>query len=517
MPSPPPHCPPAACVNPRRPASGSRVWGARWKALAPTVVLMLGMVAGPVVADTVPPQGRVARGSAAPPPALCAELTRGDVPQLPAARRALLLLLEQHVAQCSEDARYLALLGGLWLEQGNPGQALLWLERALLLEPGLPGAQADHALALYELGEPEALRQLRGEWVARTDLPDTLRQRLQMPARAAALRGPAGPGLDMRALALAAASPRVSPPRWRHAAELSLMLGHETNLDRSPTLDNLTLTPPDSAPIDLPLLEPLRPKAGSAWMPELGWRSAWDSGAGALVQVSGLLMARRAPSHHETDWYYAQLALEAWKQLGAWRWQAQAHAGQSGGPLNEPYQVRRLGMATETDRGPCTLRLALDQERRHQQLSHYADADVRLVSMGLLCAAPGHPDARWGLTARVGTDQATDPSRPGGDQRLSGLHLRFSRPLGSWQMEVSLRLQHTRDDEGYSPLLNNNELRRSRQWTGLVELVRPIPQTLAPGWQALGVLQWQASRQASNIVVFEHQSDAVFGGLRLRW
>ena len=465
-----------------------------------------------------------AQGAAPPPPAsspVCRELAEYEPPGLPAARRALLQWMQRSLAECSHDAGFLALLGHLWWQEGEPGEALIWLERALLLDPSHAAARADHALVLASLGEPLALQQLQQQWQGRTDLPAEPRRRIAeatRPLQAGSLPWTLRPEPARGPGPLSAAPAPARGPRWLHGAELGLLAGHESNLDRSPTLDSLTLTSPDGV-IELPLVQPLRPQFGAAWLGEAAWRSAWDSGQGSLVQASLAAAGRGAPAHDRTDWHFLQAGVEAWRQWGALRLQALAHQGRVGGALNEAYRVGRWGLAAELDRPRLTWRLALDAERRHQSLSTYADARLTQLSLGVQSPSPLDERARWGLQLRAARDEAPDPTRPGGDQRQRGLTLRYTQPWGVWRLDGSLRWQHTRDAEGYSPLLVNNARREARQTSGLLELTHPLGSAAAqaPGWKADWVGQWQWSRQTSNIVVFEHQSDALYAGLRLRW
>ena len=86
----------------------------------------------------------------------CTALATSPWPLTAASRRTLLHRFEAVRTACIAHAPFLAMLGALWLEEGEPDQALLWLERSLMLEPEQLGAQADHALALAALGEPAA-------------------------------------------------------------------------------------------------------------------------------------------------------------------------------------------------------------------------------------------------------------------------------------------------------------------------------------------------------------------------
>ncbi|HRD83617.1 MAG TPA: hypothetical protein PLF63_00440, partial [Rubrivivax sp.] len=65
----------------------------------------------------------------------CAQLSRIGWPASTSERRALLVRLDSTRQACLDQPDFLAALGGLWLEEGDVVQALLWLERALKVDP----------------------------------------------------------------------------------------------------------------------------------------------------------------------------------------------------------------------------------------------------------------------------------------------------------------------------------------------------------------------------------------------
>lgn len=451
-----------------------------------------------------------------PAPPLCVELAASPWPPGPASRRLLIQRLQAQRSACIEYAPLLALLGGLLLEEGDAAQALVWLERALLLDPDQLGAQADHALALADLGQPEALQALVREWRDRPDVPPALQARLYPEhARSAFALPPARLG-------------GVERRRWGWAADLSWVLGTEDNLDRSPRLTELALTIPDGVFV-LPLVS--QPRSGSAGMASGSVQWAFAPDPAWTWRVGAAATSRSAPRQRDTDWQQAQLAASLARQQDGWRWQLEAGTAWFGGRLSEPYRQQRMAVLAEWVHGDCRSRVALEGEQRQQSQTRSLDA---LAWGGMLhwqCAValwPGQAGEGWrkalgrgedwtvGLFFRSGQDRPEDPVRPGGTQRLGAWGLRLSGRLPSeLRVELGLRQSSVRDSQGYSELLQRNAVRRLKlaQWS--VDLHWPLP-----GWgpgQAEAVLQWQQAAQRSNLEIFQYRANSLYGGLRWSW
>lgn len=425
----------------------------------------------------------------------CTRLATAAFPVSDAERQSALARLESARESCKDQPPFLALLGGLWLEHGDPSRALLWLERSLMLDPNQPAAQADHALALAALGDFTARDELMARWRDRTDVPALVWARL---------RNTAPPVTRAEAAS-----------RWMRFREISILYGYESNLDHSPKLTELTITPPDG-PITLPLTEPVQPRPGSAGTIDASWQVAYSPAGGTVLQAGLQGSARAAPSNSATDWHNLQLAMSASQRWGSWR--TQLHAGLSGfgGSLNEPYRLARLGLSLESNGLGCTYRWALDHETRQQSSTSLHDSASLGGVLNLKCPAPGLGDWTFGLAVRAVVDRPNDPERPGGVQRQASLGVRASGPLSAgWTADFSVRVTRSRDDVGYSDLLEND----ARRWMNLtqaqVELLRSLDRDLFR--RADAVVQLQHVRQRSNLPVFEFSSTGLFGGLRWRW
>lgn len=437
----------------------------------------------------------------------CAMLAATAWPRTPVARRALLHRFEILRPQCMTHAVFLAALGALWLEEGEPAQALLWLERSLLLNPDQPGAQADHALALAALGEPAARDALAKQWVDREDVPLALRQRLAQGAGTVAKSGNGTTELSV------SATPANTVDGWIFYREASWLFGGESNLDHSPRLSELTLTPPEGS-IILPVES--RPRNGGATLADLSWQLAYSPRAGMIVQTGLQGSARHAPSESGTDWHHIQWAAGVSQQWGQWRGQVLSSLTKVGGPLNEPYRLARFGMSVDREAIGCSLRVAVESELRSHQVTHSADGRTVGGLWNSQCPWPGSTTWNWGLAVRHSVDEPSDPSRPGGKQRQASLGLRVFGPL-SWRvrLDASLRTSLLTDSEGYSPLLENNAIRRLNQTQLSIELNRPLQLSWLSGAEAL--LQLQAVHQSSNLAIFRYQGFSAYGGLRWRW
>lgn len=436
--------------------------------------------------------------------AACGQLARAPWPRQPSGRRAHLQRLESIRFQCVGDADFLAALGALWLEEGEPNQALIWLERALLLDPGHLGAQADLALGLAAIGQPTALDELVTSWQRRTDIPGALRQRL-LAAKGASPSDPLPP----------VRLGQTSDGRWVSYLEATVLAGYESNLDHSPRLNELTLTPP-GGPVDQPLATPLVPRRGMTSSMDLSWQLASSPQAGQIWRVGANVSGRSTPTEHKTDWHHVQAAGSGSRQWGPWRGQVELSATWIGGALNEPYRLLRLSATGERQAMGCTLRLALEGERRTQSVTTSADSQANSILWSSQCPAPGLTGWAWGAAVRAGIDRPLDADRPGGIQRLWSLGGRLSGTLGpASRLDLNLRFSRVADDDGYSVLLEDNARRRLLQSQLSVEWTRGLAQA---GWSHADlIVQVQAIRQRSNLALFRFDSASAYAGLRWAW
>lgn len=428
----------------------------------------------------------------------CEGATPNPWPTTATQRQAQLQRLELLRPGCMESPGFLAVLGGLLLEDGDPEQALIWLERSLLLDPGNLGALADHALALASLGERRALEQLTSAWAGRTDVPSALRSRLfpkATPPTAVIKLG------------------RSGLPVWGLQREISLLAGFETNLDQSPRLNELTLTAPDG---NVNLTVNSQPRRAGALTASGSVQAAYSPDPGSIWRTGLTASARSAPAERHTDWTYVQWTASGVQRWSWWRTFLDLGASWVGGPLNEPYHLFRAGLAADVGAKSCRLRLGLDAEQRRQSRTTTFNAVSAGVQLGAECPTASNSLGTWSVFVRAAEDHPDEDGRPGGIQRHATAGARWSLPLASqWQSDISLRASEVRDAKGYSVLLENDARRWLRQYQLSAELTyRPIEPALA-GAQL--ILQLHLVRQASNLKLFSYGAASIYTGLRWGW
>lgn len=427
-------------------------------------------------------------------PESCDELALRAVPRDKAARAALLRELAGARERCLAHPAFLATLGGALLDDGDIEHALLWLERALLLDPNLLGARADLALALAAGGDRHALDELVREWGSRTDVPPALVERL--------------------AQAVVAGSPAS---RWAVSREMTVLAGYESNLNQSPRLAELTITPPGGGPIDLPLLQALKPRPGGALLADGAVQAGYRQGDSAWWLAGVSAVGRVAPGNAETGWHLVQAAASYVLTGQPWRLRFAAAELWYGGSLADPYRLDRFAVTFELDARGCLNRAQVEAERRRYAQVSVGDGRLRGLQVSVQCALDA--SSRWlgSVSGRYGTDEPTDGRRAGGEQIRWSLGLRLQGRIAAQRtLDLGLRYGEIRDAEGYSPLLQNNAPRRQRQLQTAAELTQALGHANS-GRPVLAVLQVQGLRQRSNIRLFSYDSLSVYSGLRWQW
>jgi hypothetical protein len=310
---------------------------------------------------------------------------------------------------------------------------------------------------------------------------------------------------------------------------IQMLAGYENNLAQSARLSELTITPPDG-PITLPLARPLEPRAGGAVLLDMAWQGTISPTATRTYLVGAQASARHAPGASDTDWHSVRLGLGAYHTSGDWRWQLQGRVQYAGGALTETVLRRsdedslnwRLGIGAEGPAGSCSQRWYVEAEERRYRELPINDAQLGGVAASLLCAVPGLRTWTLGVSLARGQDRTRSDQRPGGDQQTSGVGVRLLAHLGRngrsgspWFLDAQWRYSHSEDEEGYSPLLENNARRSIKKQHFALELVGPWFESSADRVES--VIQVLVSREKSNLAVFSFEAASVYGGLRYKW
>lgn len=451
--------------------------------------------------------------------AACPVQPHYPLPTEAAALRATLAHINQQQDQCLRSSPYYAWRGALQLALGQHSAAIESLERALLLQPDLPGAQLDYAQALLAQGDTIAALDLLRLLAARRDLPPPIRSLL------AATTLPLGPGL-------------LNPfTRW----QLSSALGWDSNLNSAPHTDSLTLSLPGlpGTSIALPLERSSQPQPGLHALTQLGVQhlqplgeggsnSTSTSGPSALL-LSAQLANRSTRTYSKTHYQHAELALH-WLQapLAPAQWvlgSQYSHLRYGGQAWLSEWQ---LSAQRQRQWGPCRASAGAQWAQRQWHSSPELDGHYQGAILSLDCTAATSAPRTWGLQLRWGHDQPQHSRRPGGRATRTELRAHASTGWGPWQLSAIGYYQIQRDQQGYSPLLDTGRPRHTQRHALELQASRPLPwwgATSAPASPTSpttdtrpGQLHWfiglQYSQQRSNIAVFAVRQHGIHTGLR---
>ena len=187
--------------------------------------------------------------------------------------RALTEIAPQ-IEACAEDALATGLYGGLLLRSGQIDTALIWLEKALLLDPAQSGVQADYALALAAQGDRFSSRAIADELLAQDAVPDSVTSVL---------------------------SELSAPDRWSTQLSASIGTGFSTNTEFLPDVETLDLTFGDDGAVSVPLAESVNPESGALFQQSVRATALWE-GPGARVAPMLHLAERRLAGSERADY-----------------------------------------------------------------------------------------------------------------------------------------------------------------------------------------------------------------------
>lgn len=423
---------------------------------------------------------------------------------LPALREAL-QQADEAMPHCLRNAAFYAWRGALQLVLSEPAAAAESLERALLLEPDLPGAQLDYAQALNALGDHLSARELLEQVNHRSDVPDYLRPILRQ---------------SLQALAPERSDTFVS--RWM----LSTAWGQDSNLNNAPAAAQLTLTFPQG-PVTLDLEKSSRPRSGGAWLNTVQWQTAKPLGESVLL-LSAEARSRITADNGQTGylqsdvsafWLQAPEAPAQWLgrvswgrlEFGGLNWLSTARASLQRQWRLEPGVLVQHG---------CRVGLGPELEDRRYPSSPeynglYAGA---LASLNCGDSFPASAPAGWfaqpqyGVQLRWGRDEPRREARPGGRNDRIEVRLNWEARMQQGRLAADYSWTRQGDRSGYSPLFENNSVRNTYRQGLRLMYSHPLSQSMWKGAEAFVVLE--LTRQQSNLAAFEVRQQSLTSGLR---
>ncbi|MDP2794805.1 MAG: tetratricopeptide repeat protein [Sulfurisoma sp.] len=377
------------------------------------------------------------------------------------------------------------------MEKGEHAQALLLLERIVLIDPTNAGAWLDMAIASHRLGDhttSEALlRHVESEFNP-----------------SPAIRAVIAHYRDSRGRSPASAPAPPLKPRW--TGELALLAGRETNINWAPGIDSLTLTF-GGTPVSLPLAPEYQPRASNGVQIEARGEGDIPLGEGGLRALGHIEWKQSRPAAAP------EFGVRQFQTLAGLRgtWPNTDNGwivlgGQQRVVLgsNTLFQSQRLQGVLERKLLGCRLTGGLEGEARRFPTQPILDSRYRGLLGGLACAGS---DIQVAVNIRLGSDEP-DGDRPGGPQRRADLALVLQKPLGNNRhLEFLAATGYARDRDSYSPLFDNI-VRQTRRDILRLEYFHP----LSSGWEL--ALRGEIQRQQSNLDLFNIRNSSLLAGIR---
>lgn len=418
---------------------------------------------------------------------------------------------------CLKSAAFHAWRGATLLALGRAVEAVEPLERALLEDPDLPGAQLDLAQALAAQGDTASARSFLADMRQRSDLPM-----------------PIGSAID-RQLELLAILPQVAQALsrdWHSRWQLSALGGADSNLNNAPSNSEITLTFPQGN-VTLPLDVSSQPRRGGAGLAIGQWQGLKVQGDSLWV-LQAELRARQT-GHSDTNYQQVDVAA-SWLQAPAAprQWVARvaaSHLRYGGISLLDAtraalqYQWEARGRTAQEGRWAdylegCRPAATLELEHRRYPSSRGLDGVYEGGAFGWLCRRTSVASATttsealtantsfYSLQARFGSDHPLQDDRPGGAYRRAELRAQWDGPLLA-KGRFGAQFTSTRQIDGqpYSVLLGNLPRHTLRNVLQL-EASWPLGDSLSVVGNA------EIASQRSNLSVFESSGRSIYVGLR---
>ncbi len=417
------------------------------------------------------------------------------------------------LATCHNDAAFLAGLGDLLNQHGRYQEASEHLERALMLSPGLKGAQLSYVVALAGIGDNQAAEALLDSLLADSTMPANLRRALE----------------KQRALQ----HTPVLQTRWT----LNARWGYDSNLLSAPNLTGLTLTGLPGGDIRWDTEGTLLPHAGLYYRTDAQFELRRLEPNGARWDLTASLRNRHSPVEPLAGANQFDVALERSKPpagptngSGLASWGHYINMAGSALTARSGTQFASLsltaGVTLAWHQGwaaACRTRVGVDLQARYYDNSRLLSGRYTGLTGSLSCEPP--QGAQWLLGLKAGRDVADNPERSGGDQNqfslraagflplsaLTSLQNSPLAPLGKGAITADFEASYYQDSTGFSPFLESGRTRSMERYSLRLEYQYPIARHSAV------VTGLEATRQKSNIDLFQVQSSGPYMTFRASW
>lgn len=415
-----------------------------------------------------------------------------DIPQAQLGSVLADLLRDERVYAGNPDFDYV--LGVVALKAEANTIALHALERVVLQSPERAGAWVDLAIAHARLGETETAETLL-KYVEETfPVPPALRAALENARRQL---------LKMRILG-----------GWH--GELNAGIGYDSNANSGLGIDRLTLTL-DGAWAEFLIAPEFRMHSDTFLLFGGRLRHAWDTALGGAPGRFTLSVTAKAKDYrNEKNFNLGDAGIMAVYQQPMLGGDIEAVAGTQQIRLGGQslVNIRRLQLswgrrlADLAVNANCRAQAGPEHELRSYPDRNYLDGSIQWLGIQLICSASRSDTI---LNFRAGND-LPEAGRPGGRTQRSELTLVHRTAL--WQQfsgELSLAAARSSDAEGYSPILADNSRRWIDRYYANASVYWPLDLAID------AVVSLEATRQISNIAIFDQNSRVITLGARYRF
>lgn len=415
-------------------------------------------------------------------------------------QNASLAQLAAWAEACDDNAFFQAHRGAVLLSQGQTEAAAVALEKALMLNPDLPGAQLDYAQALAQIGLKGSARAMLKEVLQRPDIQPGLKQQLSPAQDAPALAGKL-----------------MAEPELQWLGLLQTAYGHESNLNSATHTDNLTLYL-SNGPVTLGLSDNAKPVAGQAFKSSAAVQGVWKGQGGQEMLLNALLTSKTGAASVGGNSQSAEAALKysvpvlAGAASGHWQIALGGTQYWLGNQTAYTDQGTQMKYVWDTPGSSCKLAPALGQIDQRFPQSVSLNGVYTYGRLDWVCG--GTKDLETHIAVGGGQDVAQDGTRPGGNRSRADVLIRHEQivsvagwPALTGQLSAWVRYAHSQDKLAYSELLGDLKSNIHRTDLGLAYWV-PVSKQ----WRVGANLE--ATSQKSNNTLFNLKNSVFYVGLR---
>jgi len=382
-----------------------------------------------------------------------------------------LSIVASRMKNCSDDAIALGLYGGLLLRNGFIQDAVIFLEKSLLLDPEQKGVQADFALALSSVGDDRSAATIAGQLLTE-DVPPTVDALLRDLTR-----------ID----------------RWDTRLVLEGRVGASDNIEYVPNLSAIELTFGEDGVSNIPLAEKSVPKSGAFFSQSFALSSQFKKSE-ILISPALDVTERRAAGSDTSDYLANRLGLDvSLESIG--RLSTSYRQVNRGSGLDQKDLQLELSKIIDAS-GACQNGLGAQWKRQNFSEPNTDDATIYQLSFWRVC----NNLVSWGLDVYVDRGDAG---------RLGGNRNGFSGQVNkNWSLDqfnsvgVQLGLSRQTDSEGYSDFLDRGNVRQISTLEGSIVWRKLISDNLLVEF---GI---NSLRQSSNISLFDVNASEASATLR---